>query len=231
MCVKENSVKTERFLRDKRGAVVAMSLVILAGCVSSHTPAKRSINEERYSLLARDVFNETNTLRTDPEAYVAILKNITKRMSGKIYRPLNSEVGIITNEGVSAVNEAIKVLNKQKPLRKLTWSDELAKLARAHVDDTGTKGLVGHDSSSGRSFSDRVASVIVRGKFASGAENLSYGYSNGRDVVSQLFVDDGVPGRGHRTNLLNRQLTHTGVACGYHRQYGHMCTAIYASRE
>lgn len=211
--------------------VTAVALVTSAGCVSGHAPVKKTVNEDQYHLLARDVFEETNTLRANPAAYVAILGNITKRMSGKVYHPIDSDVGIITNEGASAVNEAIKVLRKQSPLRKLKWSEELAQLARAHITDTGAKGLVGHDSSSGRSFSDRVSGVIVRGKFSSGAENLSYGYSNGRDVVSQLFVDDGVPGRGHRTNLLNHQLTHTGVACGYHSRYGHMCAAIYASRE
>lgn len=218
------------FAQYRHGVAAVLSLVILAGCESAYTPVKQSANEEQYRTLARNVFSETNKLRTEPQAYVSILRDITKRMSGNVYYPLNSEVGVVTNEGASAVNEAVNVLRKQKPLSKLKWSDELAELARAHVVDTGAKGLVGHESSNGRSFSERVASVIVRDKFSAGAENLAYGYSNGRDVVSQLFVDDGVPGRGHRKNILKAQLSHTGVACGYHNRYGHMCVAIYAAR-
>ncbi len=222
--------KISPFLSYKRVVAVALSLVFLSGCGSSNTAVRPSIDEDQYERLARHVFNETNKLRSAPGAYVKVLKDITGRMSGDVYYPLDSKVGVVTNEGPSAVNEAIAVLRKQKALGKLTWSDELAVLARAHVDDTGEKGLVGHESSAGRSFSERVASVIVRDKFSAGAENIAYGYSNGRDVVSQLFVDDGVPDRGHRTNLLKRQLSHTGVACGYHSRYGHMCVAIYAAK-
>ncbi len=210
--------------------IVAVMLAVLTGCTSASSPVKPSANAKQYRLLEREVFNETNLLRSAPKAYVKILQEISRRMSGHVYYPLNSKAGIVTNEGPGAVHEAVAVLRKQKPLRKLNWSDELAGLARAHVVDTGVKGIVSHDSSKGRSFSERVASVIARGKFNGAAENLSYGYSNGRDVVAQLFVDDGVPDRGHRNNLLKQQLTHVGVACGYHREYRHMCAAIYGTK-
>lgn len=211
----------------RHGLVLTLSLLLLAGCGRSTTAIKPSVNDDRYARLAHEVFSETNRLRAGPGAYVATLQDIIRRMTGNIYQPLDSDVGIVTNEGKSAVTEAVAALGRQKPLRELTWSDELAALARAHVLDTGAKGLVSHNSSTGRGFSERVAGVVVQGKFSAAAENISYGYGNGRDVVAQLLVDDGVPGRGHRTNLLKPQLSHSGVACGHHRQYGHMCVAIY----
>lgn len=224
-----NSADAGTSLRMKNKIVFTLMLMMFAGCGNSN-PVKPSESHDQYERLAREVFVETNKLRTDPDAYRKILEEITHRMSGNVYQPLDSKVGIETNEGASAVYEAADVVRKQKALRTLKWSAELAVLARAHVVDTGAKGLVSHESSTGSTFSERVESVIGRDKFSTVAENLSYGYSNGRDVVSQLFVDDGVPGRGHRDNLLKKELSHTGVACGYHSEYGHMCVAIYASR-
>ncbi len=211
----------------RRGVVLILSLLVLAGCGSSTAAVKPSENDDRYARLAQEVFRETNRLRAKPGAYATILQDVIRRMTGNVYHPLDSDVGIVTNEGASAVTEAVASLGRQKALMELKWSDELAALARAHVLDTGAKGLVSHNSSTGRRFSERVAGVVVKGKFTSAAENISYGYGNGRDVVAQLLVDDGVPGRGHRTNLLKPQLSHSGVACGYHSQYGHMCVAIY----
>lgn len=46
----------------------------------------------------------------------------------------------------------------------------------------------------------------------------------------QLYVDDGVPGRGHRTNLMNPNFLVTGLACYSHKQYKDMCTLTYANK-
>lgn len=223
-------VDYERLIRYKGPFFLTMALVWLSGCGTTSVPVKQTVNDAQYKRLARDVFSETNRLRTEPDVYLRILKDIRQRIAGKVYQPQGSKVRFVTEEGVSVVNEAVNVLGKQKPMRKLQWSDALAELARKHVEDTGAKGIVSHNSSSGQSFSERVSSVIAKNKFTTASENIAYGYNNGMDVVSQLFIDDGVQGRGHRKNLLKRQLTHTGVACGYHRKYGHMCTAIYAAQ-
>ncbi len=217
-------------LKFTRYSLITLCLAWLSGCGTTSVAVKPSANPAQYDRLAREVFSETNRLRTEPAAYVRILKEIRQSFSGKVYQPPGSEVRIITDEGVSVVNEAVNVLSQQQPMQRLQWSDALAELARKHVDDTGAKGMVSHESSTGRSFSERVSSVIGQNRFSTAAENLAYGYNNGKDVVAQLFIDDGVKGRGHRKNLLKRQLTHVGVACGYHREYGHMCSAIYAAQ-
>ena len=48
------------------------------------------------------------------------------------------------------------------------------------------------------------------------AENISYGKSTGLDVVMQLFIDDGIANRGHRTNLFNAEVAVTGNFSGPH---------------
>ena len=59
-------------------------------------------------------------------------------------------------------------------------------------------------------------------------ENLSFGQQTGLDIVTQLMIDDGVPNRGHRTNIMNPAFGVFGSFYGTHTQYGHMCTLDYA---
>jgi uncharacterized protein YkwD len=63
-----------------------------------------------------------------------------------------------TNEGAKAVHEAIDFLQKkaEKIEKPLTWSEELAKAAKEHVEDVGPKGLLCHESSSGTTVKERL---------------------------------------------------------------------------
>ena len=216
----------------QRALSVGVVSLVIASCAAdkmSGEPAPAAPRAE-YRKLEREVFAETNRLRANPVAYGKVLEGVLERMSGGIYYPRNSDIGIKTKEGEKAVKEALAVLVGKSALANLMWSEELAELARKHVNDTGPKGLVGHDNSKGEGFSERVSAVIESGKISFSSENLAYGYSSAEDIVSQLIIDDGVPGRGHRKNMLEEQINYTGVGCGYHRQYGHMCAAIYASQ-
>jgi uncharacterized protein YkwD len=62
----------------------------------------------------------------------------------------------------------------------------------------------------------------------SAAENIDYGSDSARDVVISLIVDDGVAGRGHRTNIFNPALRVLGAACGPHPRYRQLCVIDYA---
>ncbi len=62
------------------------------------------------------------------------------------------------------------------------------------------------------------------------SENIDYGSRTARRVVISLLVDDGVPGRGHRTNIFAPASRYAGVACGPHRTYGVMCVTDFAER-
>jgi len=50
------------------------------------------------------------------------------------------------------------------------------------------------------------------------SENVSFGWANGKDVVLQMIIDDGVPSRGHRKNLYGN-FKKVGVASGKHKVY------------
>ncbi|GHV77374.1 hypothetical protein AGMMS49942_21950 [Spirochaetia bacterium] len=60
-------------------------------------------------------------------------------------------------------------------------------------------------------------------------ENIDYGPSSGRDIVVDLLIDDGIPDRGHRDNIMLPGFTQAGVSIGTHARYGIICVIDYAS--
>jgi uncharacterized protein YkwD len=62
----------------------------------------------------------------------------------------------------------------------------------------------------------------------SAGENINYGNDDARRIVASLLIDDGVPSRGHRRNLLNGTFKFVGVSIGPHPVYGHMCVIDFA---
>ena len=62
------------------------------------------------------------------------------------------------------------------------------------------------------------------------AENIGFGDPPGRNMVTILLVDDGVPDRGHRKKMLSGRYTQVGIACGPHKVYRYMCVIDFAER-
>ena len=85
------------------------------------------------------------------------------------------------NEGLAAVHEAIEFLKNASPVQQLAWSPEMALAAKDHTQDTGSKGLMGHEGSDKSQTSDRLER---HGRWSGGnAENVSYGKDFGINVV------------------------------------------------
>ena len=76
-------------------------------------------------------------------------------------------------------------------------------------------------------FNDRLRRDGVRAELA--AENIGYGPPTPSDVVRELIIDSGVPGRGHRRNTFHPAMAAAGVNCGPHREYTTMCVIDFAS--
>jgi uncharacterized protein YkwD len=60
------------------------------------------------------------------------------------------------------------------------------------------------------------------------AENIGTLEEDPRQVVIQLLVDNGVPGRGHRQNLFNPELHQAGAGMAAHRDYRVVTVIDYA---
>ena len=90
----------------------------------------------------------------------------------------------------------------------------------------GDRGKTGHTGSDGSQVWDRIERY---GKWTgSVAENISFGDTTGADYMIQLYIDDGVPNRGHRKNIMNANLKQTGIAYCSHSKYGGMLVVVFA---
>jgi hypothetical protein len=169
------------------------------------------------------VLAELNRFRSDPAGYTDVLRDYRDRFDGRLLIADNdSEIHIMTNEGVAAVDEAIRDLRSEKPLARLQQSELLARAAADHVAVQSQSGAVGHytrGSGPGERMKARGGGPYVN-------EVITYGHHSPAGVVHQLLIDDGVPDRGHRHSLLRPTHRYAGVACGPHRVHRTMCVTL-----
>jgi len=176
--------------------------------------------------LERAVLAELNRMRADPPGYAATLEALLPHFEGNVLRRPGERVGLMTQEGATAVREAVRALRATRPVPPLRASAGLAAAARDHVRDQGPRGLLGHVGTDRSSTADRASRY---GRWLGRlTENIDYGAGTGRDVVASLVVDDGVPDRGHRRNALDPSVSVAGVACGPHAKYRRMCVIVHA---
>lgn len=178
--------------------------------------------------LEKDVVVELNKCRTNPARYAdEVLVPFLECMGGDGVYVDSQGLNIMTQEGRSAVQEAIDVLKSQKPLPMLLPNHDLSLAAADHCADQGPKGLTGHDSSDGTPFYQRMQQYNFN--FIGIGENIDYGSSTGEEIIRSLIVDDGVPSRGHRENIF-RDYKYVGVTFGTHKKYRYMCVLDFAER-
>jgi uncharacterized protein YkwD len=172
------------------------------------------------------IVTEHNLARTDPRAYADYLREFREFFDGNLIRIPGQTAAVLTREGRGAVDEAIDFLMAVDPIQSLTTSEGMSRGAADHVRDQGPAGGTGHDGSDGSTPGERIDRHGFWNMIF--AENLAYGPDRALDVVMGLIIDDGVPDRGHRTNIFDPRLRIIGVACGPHEVYRSMCVMDYA---
>lgn len=166
------------------------------------------------SKLEQEIILELNKVRTRPAEYNRLyIEPMRGFFQGDLLQ-YPGEIPIRTREGIAALEECIEVLGRTEALGTLNPSEGLNQAARDHADDQRISGDTGHRGSDGTDPFDRMRRYGAYEGWA--GENIAYGESAARRIVIGLLIDDGVPGRGHRKNILNPDFSVVGVAHARH---------------
>jgi uncharacterized protein YkwD len=186
--------------------------------------AKASAKTEAFAPLEQDLVGEINLARTRPAEYASYLEQLRPYFAGKEYRR-PGKPALQTEEGTSALEEAIKFLRAAKPVPPLGLSPGMCAGARELVKDQGATGATGHRGADG-SFCEQRTQRFGTWTGDIG-EDLNYSDDTARERVLTLLIDDGVANRGHRLRLFDPNYKVVGVACGNHK-LGGMCVITFA---
>jgi uncharacterized protein YkwD len=188
-----------------------------------------AVNSEYLTNTEKNVILELNKVRTDPQKYSKLyIVPMLKQYSNNKELFINGQT-YITSEGKNAALECINVLEKARKVDVLQPDEELYKMALDHVEMQGPTGFTGHESPNGDSFKIRIKKNIINSKIIGIGENIDYGNSSARDIILSLLIDDGVPSRGHRKNILTPNFNIVGVSIGNHTKYKKMCVTVFGN--
>lgn len=104
----------------------------------------------------------------------------------------------------------------------LAWNQNIVNAAQGHTADMINNNFFGHTGSDSRSPGERLTAAGYN--WQTFGENLSTrgqtGLSDVTAAISEqmntdLFIDSGVAGRGHRTSMLNNDFESVGISVGY----------------
>ena len=199
--------------------MVGAALLALASSAAAQ-PLQRGIETR--------IVAELNRARADPGAYAAELRRYRTLYRGRIVWTPGNPVGLRTQEGTAAVDEAIRFLAAQAALPPLTDTRLLARAAGDHAADQERSGLQGHGGRDGSSPAERIRRR-GGGIYAGTGEVIAYGPTDAASVVRELIIDDGVPDRGHRRLMFSPRFRAAGAACRPHRGWRTVCVMDFST--
>jgi len=182
------------------------------------------------SPLEKDVILEMNKVRSDPRKYAQMyIKPMIGNYEGNKYRTANGRL-FATKEGDAPAKECFEALSAAQAVGLLVPVNGLYLAAKDHAVDQGSTGTFMHVGTDGSTSKERIWRYGVPDKTFSGwGENIIYGPDNARDIVCLLLIDDGVPDRGHRENLMEPNFTQTAAYFGPHPVAKWVCVITYAA--
>ena len=200
----------------------------IANFIAAQPAKAQTIAQSNWAAVEQDLIAEHNRVRQNPQSYIPLLEARLASMDarGNIPNGCGRNCTMLTNEGRPAVEEAIRYLRNQPPVGEVTLSSGISQAAQAHAADQ-RDGKMGHTGSDGSQPRDRVARFNVEN--AGVGENIAYGPSTAQAIMISLIVDDGVPSRGHRTNIFRESWAMAGAGCGPHATYRTVCVINYAN--
>jgi uncharacterized protein YkwD len=200
-------------------------LVVISIKSSQSTYSQTKKNTPTLSPDEQALLNEINQARAHPQLYASYLEKLKPMFNGKTYKP-DAQAAFDTQEGWSAVEDAIKFMKMARALGPLNASQGLSLAALSHVKDQSATGATGHRGNDSTFIEQRVKPY---GTWQGGiGENLTYGNSSARERVLTWLIDDGFASRGHRNRLMSDNYRVAGISCGSHPEFGSMCVVTLA---
>ena len=198
--------------------------------VTGTDPFTQPLTPEILTTLAIDIIAETNQVRTDPVGYAAKLEDLRPYYQDRIVK-IPGQPAVATEEGVTALDEAIADLKKRTPMSALATSSGLNQSAADHAQDIGSGGGFSHYGRDGSKPMERAQRYGIVPPGEQVGENISYGPPTLAEWhVIQLLVDDNVPSRAHREAMLRTRYQLGGAACAPHTtEFRIVCVVLYAS--
>ncbi len=187
----------------------ALALLVPAlGCPAPEVPEAPALEVA--------VVKELSWARTAPREYARFLRELRPCFDGKKFRR-PGQITVLTEEGATALEEAIAYLEKAVPIGPLRWNEGLSRAAREHVRDQGRTHQTGHGGTTGSTLQQRLLKQGL--PLSTFGEIINYGAETPRMTVLQLLIDDGVANRGHRRLIFNPDFHAAGAATGPHQEY------------
>ena len=192
----------------------------------------------------REMIHEINRVRYDPSSYLQYLLPMLKEaaqqlkvngkgeknysvtysstsQNGKNLASIDTTWHYTNEENVKALTTLMDDLKKLKRLSILLPDSGIYLAAKKHAaDQQAHDWKLLHTGSDGSEPWDRIK--LFSPSMGGANENIGgrYGYASStpRDMIIQLLIDAGIPGYGHRYNILNHLWTH--VACSIEKFKG-----------
>ncbi|KAJ8603385.1 hypothetical protein CTAYLR_004290 [Chrysophaeum taylorii] len=185
--------------------------------------AQRLFAAAQRRSFAEAIVREHNFARAKPAEYAETrVVPLLDKFDGTTF-----DNALSTREGRKCAEELANVLRETEPCQPLELDAGISKAAQRHADDVGANGIMAHVGTDGSEVGDRLRR---EGEWwGSCAENLSFGFETPEDVVLWLLIDDGVPSRGHRKNILDGSLQRVGCSTPTEHETGTCVVLDYAA--
>lgn len=214
-----------------------IALLATAPCYSQRIDSLNTAKNCMYMTAdEREMIYEINRVRSNPASYLQYLtplldeikktikqygkgeKNYsltftTRTVNGKETQTIDTTWHYMNDEKRRALETLISDLKKSKKLSVLRPDSGIYAAADKHARDQDKHDwTLMHTGSDGSNPWERITKFSPAMSF--GNENIAGSSAfivTPRDIVLQLLIDAGIPGYGHRYNMLDPQWTH--VAC------------------
>ena len=151
-----------------------------------------------YAQMDKEVLDLVNEARTNPKKFLA------ERVEPYLK---DNEL-----ENIREAKSLVKTLQRINAVPPLVFKENLGQMAQDFAEEAGKKGWEDHVRTAQR-FQKYAPEMSYSG------ENIQFTFDDALSIVIDLMIDEGVPGYGHRKNILDPNFSYFGFGIAPHKNY------------